>query len=161
MDVSINTNLVSEVSGFLIHEADLLDSGNFDKWLTLFDSDAIYWIPSSADQTDMKGQVSIILEDVPLLKLRIKRLSHPRAYSVTPPPATVHLIGNIKVEQRDKMISVNSNLIVTEVRDDLETQFSGSVTHHLRPEKNSFRIQLKRIDLLRAGGTLSVISVPL
>ena len=86
MDDPVNTILTQEVSAFLTYEADLLDSCKFDEWLDLFASDAIYWIPSSSDQTDMKGQVSIILEDKPLLTLRIQRLSHPRAYSVTPPP---------------------------------------------------------------------------
>jgi len=157
----VNISLTLEVSAFLAHEADLLDSGKFEEWLELFDSDAIYWIPSSSDQTDMKGQVSIILEDMPLLKLRIQRLSHPRAYSVIPPPATVHLMGNIKVAEENETIIANSKLIVTEVRDDFETRFTGSVTHHLRSMKGGFKIKSKRIDLLQAGGTFSVISVPL
>ena len=161
MDDFVNISLTLEVSAFLAHEADLLDSGKFEEWLELFDSDAIYWIPSSSDQTDMKGQVSIILEDMPLLKLRIQRLSHPRAYSVIPPPATVHLMGNIKVAEENETIIANSKLIVTEVRDDFETRFTGSVTHHLRSMKGGFKIKSKRIDLLQAGGTFSVISVPL
>ena len=161
MDDLVNTSLTLEVSAFLTHEADLLDSGKFDEWLDLFDSDAIYWIPSSSDQTDMEGQVSIILEDKPLLKLRIQRLSHPRAYSVMPPPATIHLIGNIKVAKENKSIIAKSKLIVTEFRDNFETRFTGSVTHHLRSLKGGFRIKSKRIDLLQAGGTFSVISVPI
>jgi len=161
MDDSMSTSLILKVAEFLAHEADLLDSGKFDEWLNLFDLDAIYWIPTSSDQTDMKGQVSIILEDVPLLKLRIQRLSHPRAYSVTPPPETVHLIGNVTVAKQNKTIITNSKLIVTEAREDLENRFTGSVTHELRPLKGGFRIKSKRIDLLQSGGSISVISVPL
>ena len=78
-----------QVSNFLAQEAELLDLGYFDRWLDLFADDGIYWIPSASDQTDMEGQVSIILEDVALLKLRVARLSHPRAYAVTPLPATI------------------------------------------------------------------------
>ena len=157
----MNPTLTQKVSEFLFYEADLLDARKYDQWLSLFDHDAIYWIPSSSDQTDMKGTVSIILEDVPLLKLRVQRLSHPRAYSVAPPPATAHLLGNIRVKKIDKSIISNSKLIVTEIRDDVETRYTGSVTHHLRVIKSGFRINLKRIDLLQAGGTFSIISLPL
>ena len=89
--VSASQVFAGDAAAFLAHEADLLDAGRFDDWLDLFDEDGLYWVPSSRDQTDMDGQVSIMLEDKPLLKLRITRLSHPRAHSVLPPPATVHM----------------------------------------------------------------------
>ena len=48
-------SLIQEVSSFLTHEADLLDQGNFEAWLELYEDDALYWVPSSPEQTDMKG----------------------------------------------------------------------------------------------------------
>ena len=154
-------SLLQEVSSFLTHEADLLDRGNFEAWLELYEDDALYWVPSSPEQTDMKGQVSIMLEDVPLLKLRVRRLSHPRAYAVTPKPATIHLIGNINASEEGSLVMVSSKLIMTQVRDNVATSLSGAVTHHLKRSEGGFGIKLKRVDLIEAGGTFSAISVPL
>ncbi|MDG2032358.1 MAG: aromatic-ring-hydroxylating dioxygenase subunit beta [Rhodospirillales bacterium] len=150
-----------QVSHFLVQEAELLDLGDFDGWLNLFAEDGIYWIPSASDQTDMQGQVSILLEDVPLLKLRVARLSHPRAYAVSPSPATVHLVGNITVETGTDDITVRSKLIVNEVRDDVSSSLSGTATHQLVASGDSFKIRLKRVDLIQAGGTFNALSIPL
>ena len=150
-----------QISNFLAREAELLDGGNFEGWLDLFAENGIYWIPSERDQTDMQGQVSIMIEDVPLLKLRVARLSHPRAYSVSPPPATAHLVSNILVEINEEDIKVRSKLIVSEFRDDVNTILSGSATHQLIARDRSFKILLKRVDLIQAGGTFNGLSIPL
>ena len=159
--VSASQVFAGDAAAFLAHEADLLDAGRFDDWLDLFDEDGIYWVPSSRDQTDMDGQVSIMLEDKPLLKLRITRLSHPRAHSVLPPPATVHLIGNVVAETGPRFVMVQSKLVMNMVREDEQTSLSGSVLHHLLEVGGGYRILLKRIDLIQAGGIFSAISVPI
>ena len=153
--------LQHQAAAFLAHEADLLDSRNFNGWLDLFEDDGLYWVPASRDQSDMKGQVSVMLEDKPLLVLRVERLGHPHAYSVEPHPATVHLVGNVTAKEQDDVIVVRSKLIVEELREDHATRWSGSVTHHLRRRESGFGIVLKRVDLIAAGGVFAPISVPL
>ncbi len=153
--------LQNNVQAFLIHEADLLDRGLFGEWVDLFDEDGIYWVPSSPFQEDMLGQVSIILEDKELLKLRATRLAHPNAHAFSPRPSTVHLVANISTTLEGEDVIATSNLIMTVFRNDKENQLSGRVTHKLRRVLNGFRIQLKRVDLIQAGGTFSAITVPL
>jgi len=158
--MSGDVDLHYRVGRFLAHEADLLDSGDFEGWLALFADEGAYWVPSSRDQTDKDGQVSIMLEDVPLLTLRVARLSHPRAYAVAPPPATVHLVGNVTVEAGNAFITARSKIVVHQVREDVSSSLGGSVTHHLLPEGNGFKILLKRVDLIQAGGTFNAMSIP-
>jgi len=153
--------LHSEVQSFLTHEANLLDSGHFEEWLELFNEDGVYWIPSSPTQEDMHGQVSIILEDKNLLKIRVARLSHPKAHAVNPRPTTVHMVGNISADMEGELVISKSKLIMTEFRNEQETCLGGSVTHRLRKKDDKYGIQLKRVDLIQADGTFSVITVPL
>jgi benzoate/toluate 1,2-dioxygenase subunit beta len=148
------------VSAFLTHEAVLLDDANFSAWLDLFEEDGIYWLPSSRDQTDMQGQISIMLEDKPLLALRTTRLAHPHAHSVTPHPTTTHLVGNISVAVEGDIVIAHSKLMMSELREDRETRLSGAVCHHLRRRGDGFGILLKRVDLIQAGNTFSAISIP-
>ena len=150
-----------EVHAFLNLEANLLDQGRYEDWLDLFDVNGIYWVPSSPDQQDMFGKVSIMLEDKQLLKLRIMRLVHPKAHAVNPPPSTIHLVGNVTANMDEKLVIATSKLIMTELRNDQETQLSGNVTHHLQKKKGRYSIQLKRVDLIKAGSTFSAITVPL
>lgn len=148
------------VSAFLSYEAALLDNREFGAWHDLFEEDGIYWVPTSADQSDMKGQVSIMLEDKPLLNLRVTRLGHPHAYSVEPHPATTHLIGNVTVSHEDDLIIARSKLMVEELREGKSTRWSGSVTHSLRRRDDGFGIVLKRVDLIQAGDVFTAISIP-
>jgi len=153
--------LQGEAQAFLTREADLLDQRRFEEWVELFDDDGIYWVPSSPSQEDMYGQVSIILEDKNLLNLRIKRLSHPNAHAFNPPPSSVHLVGNVSADIDGECVIVKSKLIMLEFRNDNETTLSGTVTHTLKRAADGFKIKLKRVNLIRAGGTFSAITIPL
>ena len=156
-----NVILHHAVSAFLSYEAALLDRREFRAWFDLFEDDGLYWIPSSAEQTDMKNQVSIMLEDKALLNMRVTRLAHPHAYSVEPHPATTHLVGNITVVQEGELVIANSKLIVEELREDVSTRWSGTVQHQLRRRGDGFGIVLKRIDVIQAGGVLPAVTIPL
>lgn len=153
--------LQHDVAAYLAHEADLLDRREFKAWLDLFEDDGLYWVPSSRNQTDMKGHVSVMLEDKALLALRTERLGHPHAYSVEPHPDTVHLVGNITVQTENDIIIARSKLMVDEMREDRQSRWSGSVTHQLRRRDNGFGIVLKRVDLTHAGNTFTAITIPL
>ena len=41
-----------EIELFLLREAKLLDTGEFEAWLALYAPDGIYWMPSQPGQTD-------------------------------------------------------------------------------------------------------------
>lgn len=154
--------LAHRVQAFLAHEASLLDAGRFDDWLNLFSADGLYWLPSSRDQSDPHGQVSIIYEDRQLLSVRVARLSHPAAHALEHRPATAHLVGNVHLPQgRAEPVVVNSTLMMTEHRDGAVVTLAGLVTHHLRPTGDKFEIALKRVDLLDCRGVLPAITIPL
>ncbi len=157
--------LLHRVQSFLVEEANLLDAGEFEKWHGLFAENGVYWIPSSAAQKDMHSQVSIVLEDKALLGVRIARLGHPQAYSLEPPPHTLHLTGNVRVLEtpngQTEISVVKSGLVMTMFRDERSVELAAHVTHHLRPSGDTFEIVLKRVDLLQCGGALPVITIPL
>ena len=161
-DTNDHDQSLKNVSRFLFHEADLLDRREYNMWLDLFDNDGIYWLPSSIDQTDMKRQVSIILEDKPILKIRIDRLNNPQAQAVVPQRGMVHFISNIWVEETmedDNIISVHSSIMLSEGTENGERLMTGRMTHHLRCSGDEFYIKLKRVDLVRMGGVYDPINI--
>ena len=80
-----------EIELFLLREAKLLDTGEFEAWLALYAPDGIYWMPSQPGQTDAKGVASIIYEDYAILAIRVRRLLEARALVLTPMPRTTRL----------------------------------------------------------------------
>lgn len=158
----VSAELEREATQFLFHEARLLDEQRFEEWLALFAPDGFYWIPTSADQTDPLHQISIVYEDATVLRLRVARLRHPRAYAATPFPRTAHLVSNILVSAgAADELQVRSAFMVVEYRDGDRFLRAGLAKHHLRRTDEGLRIVLKRVDLIDAASPPGLIQVPL
>lgn len=154
-------DLQREVEQFLFREARLLDGGRFEDWLALFAPDGVYWVPATQGQTDPLNVPSIVYENRSLLAMRVKRLAHPHAHMLSPPPRTVHLVGNVEVEPAgDGECRVGSVLVMTEHRDEQRRVFSGRCTHVLRRINRDWRIALKRVDLVDCDGIASAMMIP-
>jgi benzoate/toluate 1,2-dioxygenase beta subunit len=150
-----------EVEQLLFTEARLLDTGRFEEWLDLYTPDAVYWVPSQPEQTDPIETVSIVYEDVGLLRLRVQRLGHPRAYALSPRPRTVHQVGNVTIESIDgDSLAAASTLIMAQYRDTQRTVFAAAVSHRLERRDGSLRIASKRVDLIDCDGAHGVMSIP-
>ena len=150
------------VEAFLYREARLLDDGRFEDWLALFDEDGLYWIPGLPGQTDRFGAASIVHEDRTVLRMRVRRLSHPRAWSLMPLPRSTHLLGNISVTLAEgEAIEAVAALQVALYRAGDRTRYDGRQTMRLRPDGGDFKIALKRIDLIDCDGVQGVMPVPI
>jgi len=153
----------AELEDFLYLEARLLDEQRMDEWGDLFTEDGEYWVPAAHDQPDPKRHVSLIY-DTPLLRqVRIKRFKHPNAFSMQPRPRTVHLVGNVMLEELDEASGdcvVGSRLIVVEFQRDRQNVFGGACTHHLRATPQGYRIRLKKVVLANCEGMLESVHVP-
>ncbi len=155
------------VEEFLLREARLLDDGRFEDWLALFDEDGLYWIPGLPGQTDRLGAVSIVHEDRTVLRMRVRRLGHPRAWSLMPLPRTVHMLGGVTVAPAENgAVEAVAALQVVLYRAGGgragdRARYDGRQTMRLRPDGGSFRIVLKRIDLIDCDGVHGVMPVPI
>ena len=140
---------------FLFHEAHLLDTQQYEEWLSLFTEDATYWVPLEQNQKDPQQTSSLIYDDRTLLELRVKQMRHPRAHARAPLPRTVHQVGNVAV--RDLLVT--STLAVVEFRNDKQRLWAGLVEHRLVRNADSFRIARKRIDLVNSEGEIEGLTI--
>ena len=149
---------------FLIHEARLLDDRRFEEWMELFTEDGLYWVPSAPDQQDPYKHASLFFDDRELMKTRIERLNHPRIHIQTPPSRTCHLVSNVIVEEADEAAAtwlVSSSMMMAEYRLDAQRIFIGRQYHRLRREGDSFRIALKRVNLINCDAAFEAMAVPI
>jgi benzoate/toluate 1,2-dioxygenase beta subunit len=151
------------IEKFLIHEVQLLDERRFEEWRDLFAEDGIYWVPLEPDQTSGEGRASLFYDDKRIMDIRFERLHHPNIHAQSPPHRTCHVIGNITVESIDESLgecTVMSNMIMTDYRMGMQRLFSGRVQHRLRKDGETYKIMLKRVDLINCDDVFELIAVP-
>ena len=152
------------IEAFLFTEARLLDKKQFDDWFALFTEDAYYWIPLRPEQSQPDKELSIIYDDIDMLRVRVHWLNHPKNHAQAIPSRTVHYVSNVLVEDFDvekQEYRVSSTLQVAEYHKENQTLYSGSCEHVLRFANDELKIAAKRVDLINSQAVLGPISIPL
>ena len=155
-------DLVSRVSQFLFHEAELLDARDWEGWDALFAPEGVYWVPSSSDQSDPLEQVSLIYDPPLLRRIRLQRLRNDDASSLEPGVQSTHHVSNVIVKTYDapaRRCTVVSQLIVGQWTPWKQSTFHACCMHELiiGEDPQGCLILSKRIDLLGAKGALGDI----
>lgn len=144
-----------EVEQFLYRQAELLDEKRWDDFIALFADDGMYWMPAAPEQTTGEGVPSIFYEDRNLMTVRMKRVTHPHAWSQSPMWGTSHLVSNIAIEKEDPRtgeLTVRSRFHMMEFRRDASRHFAGIYRHQLVRENGGYRIKLQRVDMVNGQG---------
>lgn len=148
------------VEQFLTRQAEILDQRRWADWLELFTPDGRYWMPADPAHESGDGVPSIFYEDRWLMRTRMKRLEHPRAWSQSPRNRTSHVVGNVVVERDDPAtgeLVARSKFHVVEFRLDAQRYFAGSYRHHLVRGPQGFRIRLQRVDIVNYDGPFEYV----
>jgi benzoate/toluate 1,2-dioxygenase beta subunit len=151
-----------QIELFLFEEARLLDDGDFQGWLKLYEPQGIYWMPSQPGQTDPLNVASIIYEDHGILSIRVQRLLEERALVLTPMPRTTHLVSNIVVRPvADGGFAVDAAFVCVVHQAEKRNLYSGRHAYELVQREDSFRIKLKRVSLMNCDGVHTPMAIPL
>jgi benzoate/toluate 1,2-dioxygenase beta subunit len=151
-DVSVETQLA--VEKFLYLQAEILDEAEWDDWLALFTEDGHYWMPAREEQKDGEGVPNIFWEDHDIMKMRIRRNTHPHAHSQSPHNRLSHVVSNVIIEKEEANgdIIVRSRFHCAEYFRYQVRQFSGKYRHYLRKTPDGYKIALQRVDLVNREG---------
>lgn len=142
---------MAAIEAFLEEEVACLDAGDLDSWVELCTDDAIYWMPVGADQTDPLGEISILYENRTLMELRRFNYGHRLAPSFETSLVCSHLQGRTRLlETAEDEIRVRNKFHCVMWYREEQRIFAGHATYHLVPAQGSFKIRLKRVDLINA-----------
>lgn len=131
----------SQIEDFLYTEAALLDAWKLDEWLALLTDDAVYQVPSNdRPESDPRGTLFTIADDIARIRARITRLKDRNAHAEFPPSRTRRLISNVRIVER-KPLRVEANFVVYRYRanEDVRT-YVGRYRYELRMENNRLLI---------------------
>lgn len=156
----VSQEVRTAVEQFLYRQAEIVDDKHWDEWLELFTPDGKYWMPANEEQTLAEGVPNIFYEDLDLMRVRAKRVNHPRAWSQKPPHKTCHVVSNVVMEKHDPAtgdVVVRSRFHMAEFRRDTVRHFVGKYRHELKKTADGYRIKLQRIDLVNAEGPFEYV----
>ncbi|MEX0297984.1 MAG: aromatic-ring-hydroxylating dioxygenase subunit beta [Kordiimonas sp.] len=143
------------IENFLYQEAQYLDDGDLENWMSLYSEDGVYWMPASPDQTCPLTEISILYEDKLLMDIRRRNLGHPLAPSMEYPVRGSRILGNVHLaadQPGGDAIRIASKFHAQLYYREEVTHFAGRYSHDLVREENSFKIVHKRVDLINADG---------
>ena len=111
-------DLQQEVTKLIYQEATLLDRREWDDWIDLYTEDAVYWVPSWANEEETTDDPELQLNLIYLrnrggLEDRVFRIESRDSYASVPLDRTVHVVGNVLVggEKGDE-VEATANCII-------------------------------------------------
>ena len=152
----------TDLIGFVVHEARLIDEQRFDEWLGLFTEDARYWMPLEPDQTDPLLYNSLFYDDKILMRIRIERLKGARTFSQKPKSRCHHVLQMPVIDMADDALGEYRTWAAfhyIETREGEQNLFAGWSRHHLVRQDGALRIRLKRVDLVNSDAAFGNIQL--
>ena len=143
-----------EVAELINREASLLDRRRWAEWIELYTEDAVYWVPSWANEeettTEPETQLNLIyLRNRGGLEDRVFRIESRDSYASVPLDRTVHVVGNVLVEaiEGDEVIATANCLIHSYGKRGGQTRAS-LYDYRLRRTDGELRIARKKITFI-------------
>jgi 3-phenylpropionate/cinnamic acid dioxygenase small subunit len=145
VSTALDIDLLKEVEQFIYREARLQDEQQYDEWEALWTDDAIYWVPSGADDIDPTTTMSIIFDNRSRIATRIKQLHTGKRHAQNPASRLRHLITNVELlDSTADDIEVGANFLVYESRERGVTLWAGRTEWTLRRDSESGELRMAR-----------------
>ncbi len=142
----------AEAHALLTEEVHLLDDRDYDRWLTLFTHDCLYWMPVDPLSTDGALRLNVIYDDRARMEDRVARLTSGSAYTEDPPSLTARTVSAIAVTPQDDDVNggllVRSNFLLVAYRRGQQRVLAGRYLHRMVRQDGTLRIAEKRVALL-------------
>ncbi|WP_254924013.1 aromatic-ring-hydroxylating dioxygenase subunit beta [Bordetella genomosp. 4] len=164
-----NAALHAALAKFVYHEAMLLDTRQYEAWLSLFAHDGLYWMPLSPDGDD--GAIdsappdespALLYEDLLLLRLRVQRYANPRAHSLHPAVRGLRVLqapAVIGADESAGTFHMRTPFMYVETQGDTQRVFAATAYHALIGQPGQWRIQRKKVVLLNADASLPAVQL--
>jgi len=152
--MDIDANLKSDVAELINWETTLLDRRDWGAWVNLFSEDAVYWVPSWADEektvSEPETQLNLMyfrnrggIED------RVFRIESRDSYASLPLDRTVHIVSNILVLAVDAdEITATANCLVHSFGKHGSQTRASLYDFKFRKIDDGLKIILKKITLI-------------
>ncbi len=163
MSTLTNSITRTQVEDFLFREAELIDSWQLNEWLSLFDENGRYYIPSTdRPDGDHTTTLYLIADDMARLHSRVGQLLSGNTWAENPQSRTRHLVTNVQIQQIDgDVVRVTANFVVYRMRFQNIDPYIGRYFYKLIDLDGALKILERHavldLEVLRPHGKVSFI----
>ena len=112
------SDLRQDVTDLIYRESTLLDRRQWDEWIALYTEDAVYWVPSWANEEETTDDPELQLNLIYLrnrggLEDRVFRIESRDSYASVPLDRTVHVVSNVLLQTDNSAeIEATANCVI-------------------------------------------------
>jgi 3-phenylpropionate/cinnamic acid dioxygenase small subunit len=149
---------IGRAIAFVWHEAQLLDSKNYEAWGKLWADDGHYVVPIDPDTTDFASTLNYAYDDARMRQLRIERFSSGFSMSAADSAVTVRMISRFTLVESDSdEIELRSAQLLAAYKRGTTTLFAGNLTHRIRLTEDGPRLVRKVVRLVNSQDALNAL----
>lgn len=158
--MTVNTQVLNDVTAFIWHEADLLDHKGYQEWLQLWSDDGLYIVPAEFTADDnYEDRLNLALDDAGMRRMRVARLEDGESVSANSTGNTVRMISRVRVlEAGDDLVIARCAMTLNEMRHGKLVTYPADVEYRLQPSADGFRLMRKVVRLMHADSFLRTVS---
>ncbi|SBS30560.1 Biphenyl dioxygenase subunit beta [Marinomonas spartinae] len=157
--MTINTDLLNKATAFIWHEADLLDHKEYQEWLSLWDKNGLYIVPTDNNETDYENTLNLALDDADMRRMRVARLDSGESVSASSVSGTVRMVSRVRIlEETADYVVVRCAMTLNELRHGNLVSYPADLEYRLKPTDDGFVIDRKVVKLMHADGFLRTVS---
>lgn len=157
--MTVNSELVSKVTAFIWYEADLLDHKEYQTWLSLWDSNGLYIVPTDNSETDYENTLNLALDDADMRRMRVARLESGESVSAGAASSTVRMMSRVRIlEASPSSVVVRCAMTLNELRHGHLVTYPADMEYRLIPMVDGFVMNQKVVKLMHADGFLRTVS---
>ena len=154
-----NPHDLESIRAFINLEARYLNKADLESWISLFSEDGFYWMPLDSDQQNPDEHDSIFYEDRVLMEIRKRNFKHRLSPSMQYPVRSTRLVADSHLLEFDETTCTVESSFHAVLLYKEQSVFAGTMQHRLVRDGNSYKIQMKRVDLLNADMPLPSIMI--
>jgi p-cumate 2,3-dioxygenase beta subunit len=152
-----------DIEAFLVDEAALLDTFDFDPWLELFAADAHNLIPPlDLREAGPQDALYLVNDDMTRLTSRVRQYQGRAMWVENPPARTRRMVSNVRILSDDgRQLKVTANFVVYRVRGTDVDPYVGRYEHLLLRTDAGLRFKERKaildLEALRPFGKVTII----
>ncbi|SIQ39669.1 aromatic-ring-hydroxylating dioxygenase subunit beta [Marinobacterium stanieri] len=158
--MTVNTQVLNDVTAFIWQEADLLDHKGYQEWLQLWSDDGLYIVPAEfAADDNYEDTLNLALDDADMRRMRVARLEDGESVSANATGNTVRMISRVRVlEAGEDLVIARCAMTLNEMRHGKLVTYPADVEYQLQPSADGFRLARKVVRLMHADSFLRTVS---
>ena len=158
------SDLQTQVTNLIYRESTLLDRREWYDWIDLYTEDAVFWVPSWANEEETTDDPDLNLNLIYLrnrggLEDRVFRIESRDSYASVPLDRTVHVVGNVLIQtEKGDEVEATANCIIHTYGKKGSLTRASLYDFSLRRENGELKISRKKVTFIddRLEGPIDV-----